>query len=79
MIDRGVLYSSGMIAGEGIIGIALAILAVIPMGKGKTLADIINLGTPLGNISGAVFFLLLLASMYYFSVRIKKQQGGNAS
>ena len=78
MIDRGILYSSGMIAGEGIIGIALAILAVIPMGKGKTLASIINLGTPLGNIPGAVFFLLLLASMYYFCVKIKKNQGGNA-
>ncbi len=76
MIDRGVLYSSGMIAGEGIVGIALAILAVIPFGKGKTLASIISLGTPLGNITGAVFFLLLLASMYFFAVRRGKAKEG---
>ncbi len=77
MIDRGVLYSSGMIAGEGIVGIALAILAVIPMGKGNTLASIISLGTPLGNITGAVFFLLLLASMYFFAVRRGKAKEGS--
>lgn len=78
MIDRGVLYSSGMIAGEGIVGIALAILAVIPMGKDKTLASVISLGTPLGNITGAVFFLLLLASMYFFAVkRGKAKEGSN--
>lgn len=74
MIDRGILYSSGMIAGEGIIGIALAVLAVIPMGKGKTLASIINLGTPLGNIAGSIFFLLLLASMYFFAVKRGKSK-----
>lgn len=78
MIDRGVLYSSGMIAGEGIVGIALAILAVIPMGKGKTVASVISLGTPLGNIAGAAFFLLLLASMYFFAVkRGKAKEGSN--
>lgn len=78
MIDKGILYSSGMIAGEGIVGIILAILAVIPLGKGKTVSSIINLGTPLGNTFGAIFFLLLLASMYFFAVRKKKNQGGKA-
>lgn len=78
MIDRGVLYSSGMIAGEGIVGIALAILAVIPMGKDKTVASVISLETPLGNIAGAVFFLLLLASMYLFAAkRGKAKEGSN--
>lgn len=77
MIDRGVLYSSGMIAGEGIVGIALAILAVIPMGKGKTVASVISLGTPLGNIAGAIFFLLLLASMYLFATRRGKAKEGS--
>ena len=79
MIDNGVLYSSGMIAGEGIVGIVLAVLAIIPMGKGKTVADALNLGTPLGNVMGAVFFALLLGSMYLFAVKgSKDRQGGNA-
>lgn len=72
MIDKGVLYSSGMIAGEGLVGIALAFLAVIQI-KGQTLADIINLDAPLGNIGGTVFFILLLASLIFFSVRQKKK------
>ncbi|WP_297282122.1 OPT family oligopeptide transporter [uncultured Anaerococcus sp.] len=39
---RGTLYSAGLIAGEGIMGILLAIFAIIPF-KGKTLADAINI------------------------------------
>ena len=74
IIDRGVLYSSGLIAGEGLIGILLAVFAVIPMGKGS-MADLIKLDTPLGNIGGVVFFLLLLASIVYFSVHTKKVKG----
>jgi putative OPT family oligopeptide transporter len=66
-IDRGVLYSSGLIAGEGLIGILLAILAIIPYNKSKSIADFINVGQPLGNIGGLIFFLLLLASIIYFA------------
>lgn len=74
IIDRGILYSSGLIAGEGLIGILLAIFAVIPM-SGGSIADLIKLNTPLGNIGGIVFFLLLLASIVYFSVHTKKVKG----
>lgn len=74
IIDRGILYSSGLIAGEGLIGILLAIFAVIPM-SGGSIADLIKLNTPLGNIGGVVFFLLLLASIVYFSVHTKKIKG----
>lgn len=73
IIDRGVLYSSGLIAGEGLVGILLAVFAVIPMSDGS-LADLINLETPLGNVGGVVFFVLLLVSMVYFSVRKKRSQ-----
>lgn len=72
-IDRGVLYSSGLIAGEGLIGILLAVFAVIPLSGGKTLADLIKLETPLGNAGGVVFFLILLATIFYFSIHKKKK------
>ena len=72
IIDRGVLYSSGMIAGEGLVGILLAIVAVIPVGS-KSLADKINLGAPLGNIGGTIFFVVLLVSMFYFSTKKSKK------
>lgn len=73
-IDRGVLYSSGLIAGEGLVGITLAILAIIPYSKKKSVADFINLGTPLGNIGGVLFFVLLLASMVYFALHRSKKE-----
>lgn len=72
-IDRGVLYSSGLIAGEGLIGILLAVFAVIPLKDGNTPADLIKLETPLGNAGGVIFFLLLLATIFYFSLHTKKK------
>ena len=74
VIDRGILYSSGLIAGEGLIGILLAVFAVIPLKGGSTLADLIKLETPLGNAGGVVFFLLLLATIFYFSLHRKKKR-----
>lgn len=62
-VDRGLLYSSGMIAGEGLIGILLAVLAVIPM-RGGTLAQYIQLNFSFGNAGGIVFFILLLFSFF---------------
>lgn len=60
-VDRGLLYSSGMIAGEGLIGILLAVLAVIPM-RGGTVAQYIQLNFSLGKAGGIVFFIFLLLS-----------------
>ncbi len=73
-IDRGILYSSGMIAGEGLIGILLAVFAVIPVSKKENLSDIINLNGVLGNIGGTVFFLVILASIVFFATRRGKKR-----
>lgn len=72
-IDRGILYSSGMIAGEGLVGIFLAVLAVIPF-KGGSVADIFNLNGILGNTGGTIFFILILASIVYFSIHRGKSK-----
>lgn len=57
---RGTLYSAGLIAGEGIMGIILAVFALIPV-KGKTLADLINISDKfaLGQEASVVIFVLL--------------------
>ena len=70
--DRGVLYSSGIIAGEGLVGILLALFAIIHVSDGRTLGDVINLGTPLGNIGSIVFFLIITTSVLYVSLEKKK-------
>ena len=67
VIENGILYSSGLIAGEGLVGILLAVLAIIPF-KDDTVAGFINLGGILGNTGGIIFFILLLATLVYFSL-----------
>ncbi len=72
-VENGVLYSSGLIAGEGLVGILLAVFAIIPIGS-VTLADKLDLSgyVNLGNIGGLVFFALLTATLVYFIVKKKK-------
>ena len=62
----GVLYSSGMIAGEGLVGIILALLAIIPLGTG-TLGSFINVSDSfsLGSIGGFIAFILLVTGLIY--------------
>jgi len=74
-VQSGVLYSSGMIAGEGILGIVLAVLAVIKVG-GKSLSEFINIsGTVnIGEIGGLIFFALLVASFFLFAKKGSKQK-----
>ena len=82
-ISRGILFTSGMIAGEGIIGILLAVFAIIPMGEAVgSLGDFIKLdrifpGFTLGNIGGLLFFALLILMMLKFTLwhRPKKAAG----
>lgn len=80
VVQSGVLYSSGLIAGEGIVGILLAVLAVIPMGlnaEGKTLylSDKINISEifSIGNIGGLVCFAAILLTIYVFATKDLKK------
>lgn len=72
--DKGILYSSGLIAGEGLVGILLAVFAIIPVGAG-TLGDAINLSgfINLGNIGGIIFFVLLCATLVLFMNKKNKK------
>ena len=72
MLDNGVLYCSGLIAGEGLVGILLAVFAIIPMANGSlgdAMGDTILSRTPLnGNIGGLVFFALLTANLFKVTI-----------
>lgn len=71
--DRGILYSSGLIAGEGLVGILLAVFAVISS-NGITLSDRIDLSSviSLGSIGGLAAFACLIFSLCFFVFREKK-------
>ena len=63
-IERGILYSSGLIAGEGVIGILLAVLAMIEV-KGKTLGEHLDISETLnlGNWGGMAAFAILTTTL----------------
>jgi len=74
IVENGVLYSSGLIAGEGLVGILLAVFAIIPLGE-ATLGDFLGsvLGFNLGNWGGLLFFALLCATIIWFINRKPKK------
>ena len=73
-VNQGILYSSGLIAGEGLVGILLAVFAIIPVGA-DTLGDAINISKiiNLGNIGGLVFFACLVATLVAFINKKEKK------
>ena len=68
-IDRGILYTSGLIAGEGLVGILLAVFAIVNIG-GRSLAEIIDLSGMIetGNIGALVAFGILILSLFKFTL-----------
>lgn len=65
LINNGILFCSGMIAGEGLAGIVLALLTLT--GTELPLTSILS---PVGSTLGSFFmFFLILASLFYFSFR----------
>lgn len=78
-VDRGILYTSGLIAGEGLVGVLLAILAIIKIG-GNSIADIINVSETisLGKIGAVVFFAILLFSLIKYTILYKDKEKSNA-
>ena len=74
VVQSGVLYSSGLIAGEGIVGILLAVFAVIPMGA-SNVGEFINISgiLNLGQIGGLIAFALLLVTLYLFATKDLKK------
>lgn len=71
-VNRGILYTSGLIAGEGLIGILLAVCAIVKVG-GTSLGDLIDLSSKfnLGNIGSLIAFILLTLSIFKFSLWVK--------
>ncbi len=66
--NNGILFCSGMIAGEGLVGILLAILAIVGVDKVIDLSGKLNLPTTVANIGSLVVFALVILSLLKFSL-----------
>ena len=71
MISNGTLYCAGMIAGEGLVGILMAVLAIVKVGDnsiGDIIGGLFNLSGAAGNIVGLIVLALMILSLLKFSV-----------
>jgi len=65
-VESGILFSSGLIAGEGVIGILLAVFAIIPLSSEISLGEKIAIGN---NVLGQWGSLILFLGLAYILVR----------
>ncbi len=74
IINDGVLFCSGMIAGEGLVGILLALLAVFGVDKFVDLGSRFNIPTPVLTIGGIVLFAITILTVLKFSMWKKRDK-----
>lgn len=69
----GILFCSGMIAGEGLVGILLALFAIFGLDQVIDLSKVLNLPPVVSNIGSLVVFALVIVSLLKFSVWKKRK------
>ncbi len=74
IINDGVLFSSGMIAGEGLIGILLALFAIFGIDKAINLSEIFGISASLSNMLGLILFAIIILTFFKFTVWSKKNK-----
>ena len=77
IISDGILYCSGMIAGEGLVGILLAVLAVLGIDKIFDISGLLNLPAAVSQIGSLVVFALIIVCLLAFSVWKKRKDGAD--
>ncbi|MBE6847991.1 MAG: oligopeptide transporter, OPT family [Ruminococcus sp.] len=68
IVNDGILFCSGMIAGEGLVGILLALLAVFDVADAIDLSEKLNLPEVVVNIGSLVVFGLIILTLLKFSL-----------
>ena len=71
--NDGILFCSGMIAGEGLVGIVLALLAVFGIDKVIDISGLLNLSPVVAKVAALAVFGLIILSLLKFSVWKKKK------
>ncbi len=72
IVNDGVLFCSGMIAGEGLVGIVLALLAVIGVDKMIDLSAMLNIPVAVSEIGGIVLLGIVVLTILKFSLWKKR-------
>lgn len=72
IVNDGVLFCSGMIAGEGLVGILLALFAVFGLNKVIDLSGKLGISSAFSNVGGIVLFAIIILTVLKFSVWKKR-------
>ena len=74
IVNDGVLFCSGMIAGEGLVGILLAVLAISGVDKLFDISKTLGLSVTVSNIASLAVFALIILSVLKFSLWKKRSK-----
>ena len=72
IVNDGILFCSGMIAGEGLVGILLALLAVVGADKVLDLSGKLGVPAVVSDIGGIVLFAIIILTVLKFTVWKKR-------
>ena len=72
IVNDGILFTSGMIAGEGLVGIALALFAVFGIDKIIDLSA--NVPSLVANLGGLALFAIIILTLLKFTVFKKRDK-----
>ena len=74
IVNDGILFCSGMIAGEGLVGILLALFAVFGWDKFVDISGYLGMPETYANIASLVVFGLVIISVFKFSFWKKRSK-----
>lgn len=72
-INNGILFCSGMIAGEGIVGILLALLAVFGLDSALDLSAVLGIPTVVSNVGSLILLAITILTVLKFSIWRKRR------
>lgn len=74
LVGNGILFCSGMIAGEGLVGILLALLAIFGVDKFIDLSARFGLSSTVMSIGGIVLFAIIILTVFKFTLWKKREK-----
>ena len=74
IINDGILFSSGMIAGEGLVGIVLALLSVFGVVSALNLSEKFGIPQAVSDLGGLLLFALIILTVLKFTVWKKRDK-----
>ncbi len=74
IVNDGILFCSGMIAGEGLVGIVLALLAVFGVDKALNLSAKLGIPATVSDLGGLLLFALIVLTVLKFTIWKKRDK-----